>query len=80
MERGLLFLVAERMGSLTADPSFVYTHRNSYSSYSTSVRCSDHIVNDARENAYQARLGVNARKVFNGIHTLSADVSGEGKA
>lgn len=64
--------------SLTADPSFVYTHRNSYSSYSTSAPGSDHIVNDARENAYQVRLGVNARKVFNGIHTLSADVSGEG--
>lgn len=62
--------------SLYVSPTFSYSHNNSFSSYSTDIPGSETIVNNAREDGYNAGLAASVSKTISGQHYLSLYASG----
>lgn len=56
--------------SIGAYPNFSYSHNNTYSRYTSTLPGMSTIDNDAREDAYNMRLNLNAIKKINNNHTI----------
>lgn len=73
---GNYFFTLPSKWSLSLIPKFTYTHSNNYSLYSSDAGVSDIIINNSRENAYNANLRASATKGFKGGNTLTLLLSG----
>ncbi len=74
--KGMYYFAMPRQWSFDAKPMFNYSHNSQYSDYRSNVDGTTNIVNNAKENAYNARLTLSLSKIVNKKHTFTFTLDG----